>query len=144
MTEYNGLTGLANLGNTCFLNSCMQIFSHTPEINKFLDKNNGSYKEKLSIRFNKKYAHDCKLLLEWDELRKLMWKENCTISPGKFLKTVQYIAKNKDNPFFLYIAHSMPHVPIYASEKFIGTSKRGLYGDVVQELDWTPLRPSCR
>ena len=52
-------------------------------------------------------------------------------------EATKFIAKNKDNPFFLYIAHSMPHVPIYASEKFIGTSKRGLYGDVVQELDWS-------
>ena len=52
-------------------------------------------------------------------------------------EATKFIAKNKDNPFFLYIAHSMPHVPIYASEKFIGTSERGLYGDVVQELDWS-------
>lgn len=49
----------------------------------------------------------------------------------------KFITKNKDNSFFLYIAHSMPHVPLYASEEFIGTSKRGLYGDVVQELDWS-------
>lgn len=40
-------------------------------------------------------------------------------------------------PFFLYLAHNMPHIPIYASEKFIGKSGRGLYGDVVQELDWS-------
>ena len=72
MTEYNGLTGLTNLGNTCFLNSCMQIFSYTHEMNEVLDKNNGVYKQHLSSRSNKKYAHDCKLLLEWDELRKLM------------------------------------------------------------------------
>ena len=49
----------------------------------------------------------------------------------------KFITKNKDNSFFLYIAHSMPHVPLYASEEFIGTSKRGLYGAVVQELDWS-------
>ncbi len=49
----------------------------------------------------------------------------------------QFIEKNKDNPFFLYLAHNMPHVPIYASEDFLGSSERGLYGDVVQELDWS-------
>ena len=55
-----------------------------------------------------------------------------------YTKEVQkFITKNKDNSFFLYIAHSMPHVPLYASEEFTGTSKRGLYGDVVQELDWS-------
>ncbi|MEQ9518839.1 MAG: sulfatase-like hydrolase/transferase, partial [Parvibaculum sp.] len=43
----------------------------------------------------------------------------------------------KEAPFFLYVAHSMPHVPIYASPDFLGTSDRGLYGDVVQELDWS-------
>ncbi|MDW7695388.1 sulfatase [Flammeovirgaceae bacterium SG7u.111] len=52
-------------------------------------------------------------------------------------KAVDFIDRNKAEPFFLYIAHSMPHVPIYASEKFLGTSERGLYGDVIQELDWS-------
>ncbi len=52
-------------------------------------------------------------------------------------EALQFIDDNKNNPFFLYLAHTMPHVPIYASEDFIGTSERGLYGDVVQELDWS-------
>lgn len=52
-------------------------------------------------------------------------------------EALKYIDENKDNPFFLYVAHNMPHVPIYASENFLGTSERGLYGDVVQELDWS-------
>lgn len=52
-------------------------------------------------------------------------------------KALEFIEQNKKNPFFLYIPHSMPHVPIYASEPFIGTSGRGLYGDVIQELDWS-------
>lgn len=42
-----------------------------------------------------------------------------------------------DKPFFLYIAHSMPHIPIHASENFKGKSNRGLYGDVIQEIDWS-------
>jgi arylsulfatase len=49
---------------------------------------------------------------------------------------VSFIERNKDKPFFLYVPHVMPHVPIFASAKFKGTSQRGLYGDVVQELDW--------
>jgi arylsulfatase A-like enzyme len=48
-----------------------------------------------------------------------------------------FIEAHKDEPFFLYLAHNMPHVPIYASPDFLGTSERGLYGDVVQELDWS-------
>lgn len=52
-------------------------------------------------------------------------------------KAINFIGANKEEPFFLYLAHSMPHVPIYASPDFLGTSERGLYGDVVQELDWS-------
>jgi arylsulfatase len=52
-------------------------------------------------------------------------------------RSVRFIEKNKDRPFFLYVAHVMPHVPIFASAKFRGTSNRGLYGDVIQELDWS-------
>jgi arylsulfatase A-like enzyme len=52
-------------------------------------------------------------------------------------RSVRFIDRHKDGPFFLYVAHVMPHVPIFASEKFRGTSRRGLYGDVVQELDWS-------
>ena len=51
-------------------------------------------------------------------------------------KSVDFIKRNKDKPFFLYVPHVMPHVPIFASERFKGTSKAGLYGDVIQELDW--------
>lgn len=49
---------------------------------------------------------------------------------------VQFIEKNKDRPFFLYVPHSMPHVPLYVSDKFKGKSKQGPYGDVVMEIDW--------
>lgn len=50
-------------------------------------------------------------------------------------KSVAFIRKNKDRPFFLYVPHVMPHVPIFVSEKFKGHSAAGLYGDVVEELD---------
>lgn len=50
---------------------------------------------------------------------------------------VDFIERNKDQPFFLYVPHSMPHVPLFVSEKFAGTSSRGLYGDVISEIDWS-------
>ncbi|WP_157976701.1 sulfatase-like hydrolase/transferase [Parahaliea mediterranea] len=50
---------------------------------------------------------------------------------------LDFIQANRNGPFFLYLAHSMPHVPIYASPEFEGASAAGLYGDVVQELDWS-------
>lgn len=52
-------------------------------------------------------------------------------------KAQSFIVENKDKPFFLYLAHAMPHTPLHASEAFAGKSERGLYGDVVEELDWS-------
>jgi arylsulfatase A len=48
-----------------------------------------------------------------------------------------FIETNKDHPFFLYLAHAMPHEPIHASDDFRGVSQAGLYGDAVEELDWS-------
>ena len=52
-------------------------------------------------------------------------------------RAVRFIEKNKDHPFFLYVPHSMPHVPLFVSEKFKGKSKQGMYGDVIMEIDWS-------
>jgi arylsulfatase A len=52
-------------------------------------------------------------------------------------EAVKFIEKNKAKPFFLYVTHNMPHVPLYASPEFEGKSKRGLYGDVIEEIDWS-------
>lgn len=52
-------------------------------------------------------------------------------------KAVDFIQRNKAEPFFLYLAHSMPHTPIAASDKFKGKSEQGLYGDVMMEIDWS-------
>jgi arylsulfatase A-like enzyme len=52
-------------------------------------------------------------------------------------RAVKFIERNKDRPFFLYIPHSMPHVPLFVSEKFQGRSRRGLFGDVLMEIDWS-------
>lgn len=49
---------------------------------------------------------------------------------------VEFIARHQHEPFFLYVPHVMPHVPIFASPEFKGNSSAGLYGDVVEELDW--------
>ncbi|MGI6456624.1 MAG: sulfatase [bacterium] len=52
-------------------------------------------------------------------------------------RAVQFIEKNRDRPFFLYLAHSMPHVPLGVSDKFKGKSEQGMYGDVIMEIDWS-------
>ncbi len=50
-------------------------------------------------------------------------------------RAVKFLGENKAKPFFLYVAHSMPHVPLFAGESFRGKSERGIYGDVIQEID---------
>jgi arylsulfatase len=52
-------------------------------------------------------------------------------------KAVDFINRNRDRPFFLYLSHSMPHVPVAASPDFTGKSEQGTYGDVMMELDWS-------
>jgi arylsulfatase A len=52
-------------------------------------------------------------------------------------RAIKFIEKSRNQPFFLYVPHNMPHVPLFVSSKHQGKSKRGLYGDVTQELDWS-------
>lgn len=90
--ENKGLTGLTNVGNTCYLNSCMQVISHTYELNDFLDK------EEYKHQINK--IADSVILLEWDKLRKIMWSSNCTVAPFGFVKAVQKVATLKSRTIF--------------------------------------------
>jgi arylsulfatase A len=52
-------------------------------------------------------------------------------------RSIKFIAESRGKPFFLYFAHSFPHVPLYVGERFTGSSKQGRYGDVIQEIDWS-------
>jgi len=52
-------------------------------------------------------------------------------------KTINFIKKNKDNPFFIYLSHPQPHVPLFVNDKFTGKQKRGIYGDVINEIDFS-------
>lgn len=52
-------------------------------------------------------------------------------------KSIEFIRKNKENPFFLYLPHPMPHFPLAASDRFKGTSRDGIYGDAIAEIDWS-------
>ena len=112
-----GLSGLSNLGNTCFVNSCMQVLSHTYELNEFL--NTEHFKKKL------KNKPDSALLLEWDNLRQLLWSNNCIVSPGKFIKTIQKLAEIKDMELFTgYSQNDLPEFLLFVIDCFHNSLSR--------------------
>ncbi|MCB4807949.1 sulfatase [Tamlana sp. 62-3] len=75
-------------------------------------------------------------LVEGNEV--IEWPVNQALLTKKYTyKAKEFIKANKNEPFFLYMAHSMPHIPLYASKDFNGTTERGLFGDVISEIDWS-------
>lgn len=128
-----GLSGLANLGNTCFINSCMQVLSHCQELNDVLD--NVSYKKRLNAT-----KFETVLLLEWDDLRKLLWSQNCIVAPHKFIRTIRQLATLKKNELLTGTAQNDVHeFLIFLLDSFHEALKREvsmtITGDIGSETD---------
>lgn len=75
-------------------------------------------------------------LIENDKVIQLM-PDQSQLTTWYTEHAVSFIERNKDKPFFLYVPHNMPHVPLFVSDKFKGKTKRGLFGDVIEEIDWS-------
>ena len=75
------------------------------------------------------------IFLYENETKLKVLKDQTFLTQALTERSIAFIEKNKKNPFFLFLSHPQPHVPLFVSEKFKGTSKRKLYGDVIQEID---------
>lgn len=111
-----GLTGLANLGNTCYINSCMQILSHCKLFNDVLD-------ELTNKKLNNN--NDSILLIEWKQLKDLMWKKNCTIAPNRFIKSIQHVSSIKNLELFTgYAQNDLAEFLMFIIDSFNNSLKR--------------------
>ena len=75
-------------------------------------------------------------LIEGDQIVKLD-PDQSQLTTMYTERAVRFIKGHRDQPFFLYVAHAMPHVPLFVSGKFKGKTRQGLYGDVIAEIDWS-------
>jgi ubiquitin C-terminal hydrolase len=137
ITKYNnkGLTGLCNLGNTCYINSCMQILSHCYELNEVIDM------------LEQKISNDNGLVLkEWKILKDLLWSKNCIISPNRFINAIQSVASLKERELFTgYAQNDLPEFLIFILDCFHEALERKVYitVDGKTENDLDDLAKTC-
>jgi len=129
-----GYTGLANIGNTCFLNSSIQVIHHIYELNEILDKN-----------IKPIHSDDGSLVNEWNELRKLMWENNGIISPNKFVHGVQVLAAKKNMDIFTgWAQNDMPEFLLFIMDCMHNAIKRPvtmkINGKPENNVDKTAIR----
>lgn len=114
-----GYTGLQNLGNTCFLNSCMQALSHTYELTHFLQSD--KYKQHL------RSLSDNIIINEWVDLYNVMWSQNGVVSPKRFVHNVQKLAVQKDRELFTgWAQNDLPEFLLFLVECMHNSIARGV------------------
>lgn len=113
---------------------------HLGHLPQFLPTRNG-----FDYYYGIPYSNDMEVIKRGDPPLPLMRNEESIEAPADQTtltrhyteEAIQFIQQNKDKPFFIYYPQTFPHIPLFASDKFNGKSSRGLYGDVVEEIDWS-------
>ena len=126
---------------------------HLGHLPQFLPTNNG-----FDTYFGIPYSNDMDRLASAPKGRESFWKpkvkyfnvplmrdtkiierpaDQTTITRRYTEEAIEFIKDHKAKPFFVYLAHSLPHIPLFRDTAFEGVSKRGLYGDVIEEIDWS-------
>lgn len=118
-----GYTGLANLGNTCFLNSCVQVLNHTFEFDELFR----TFDEKIT---NKKVP-ESNIIHEFRELRTLMFSNNGVVSPNKFVHNVHSLARQKKRDIFTgWAQNDMPEFLLFMIECMHNCISRGVKAEI--------------
>ena len=138
------------LGDAGYATACVGKW-HLGHLPQFLPTSHG-----FDSYFGIPYSNDMDRLADTPRGREAFWKpkteywnvplmrneeiierpcDQTTITRRYADEAVAFIKTNRRRPFFLYLAHNLPHVPLFASDEFLGTSDRGLFGDVIEEID---------
>jgi ubiquitin C-terminal hydrolase len=114
LTKYDnkGLSGLCNLGNTCYINSCIQILSHCYELHEVINITSNNINNNIN-------NNNSLILQEWKSLKDLMWSKNCVISPNRFLNAIHHISTIKNRELFSgYAQNDLPEFLIFLFDCF--------------------------